>query len=113
MKLPLPVQLVPPLNVQLPVMVLPLTTPDKVRVLPPGDPDCTFNPNLPATLPLKFPLRANEPLSVSPDTKHGEFVETPKLLMVRVPFSGFDERSLEGEYLSAVIVRQGCGPGSR
>ena len=66
-------------------MVLPLTTPDRVRVLPPGAPDCTFIPNLPATLPLKFPVSANEPLSVSPETKHGEFVEKLKLLMVRVP----------------------------
>lgn len=31
-------------------------------------------PNLPFTLPLKSPLRMNEPFSVSPEVKHDEFV---------------------------------------
>jgi hypothetical protein len=34
---------------------------------------------------LKFPLRTNDPLSVSPETKHDEFVEKLKLLTVSVP----------------------------
>jgi hypothetical protein len=40
---------------------------------------------LPVTLPLKFPLSTNDPLSVSPETKHDEFVEKLKLLTVSVP----------------------------
>jgi len=34
---------------------------------------------------LKFPLSANEPVSVSSDTKHGEFVEKVKVLTLSVP----------------------------
>jgi hypothetical protein len=34
---------------------------------------------------LKLPLRTNDPLSVSPETKHDEFVEKLKLLTVSVP----------------------------
>jgi hypothetical protein len=31
-------------------------------------------PKLPFTCPLKLPLRVKEPVAVSPETKHGEFV---------------------------------------
>ena len=65
----------PPESVHVPEMVFPLTVPISVRVLPAGDPERTFIPNEPETLPLKFPLRVNVPDSVSPETKHGEFVE--------------------------------------
>ena len=64
----------------MPVMVFPVTVPVSVRLFPPGDPETTFMPNLPATLPLKFPPSANVPLSVSPLTKHAELVEKLKLL---------------------------------
>ena len=73
--LPLAVQPDPPASVQVPVMVLPLTVPAIVRVLPAGFPDWTFMPKVPDTFPLKFPLSAKLPLSVSPETKHGELVE--------------------------------------
>ena len=43
MKLPEPVQPVPPVKVQVPPMVFPLAVPDRVRVLPLGDPDVTLN----------------------------------------------------------------------
>lgn len=75
-----------PVSDQVPEMVFPLTVPDSVRLLPPGDPETTFIPKLPATLPLKFPLRANVPLSVSPLTKHAELLESLKLLMLTVLF---------------------------
>ena len=79
---PLPVQVGLPVSDQAPVIVLPLTVPVNVRLLPPGDPETTFMPNLPVTLPLKSPLSANVPLSVSPLTKHSELVEKLKWLML-------------------------------
>src|SRR5579864_6135229 len=84
-KVPFPVHPELPVSAHVPVMVFPATAPERVRLLPPGDPDSTFIPNLPATLPLKSPLSANDPLSVSPETKHGELVLNPKLLMLRLP----------------------------
>jgi hypothetical protein len=55
-------------------------------VLPLGDPDTTLKPNWPVTLPLKFPVKPNDPLSVSPDTKHGcPFVEKLNWLTPKVP----------------------------
>ena len=84
-KVPLPLQPEPPARIQVPEMVFPLTAPVRVRVLPPGDPERTLMPNWPETLPLKSPLSAKVPLSVSPDTKQTEFVEKRKLLMVTVP----------------------------
>ena len=74
-KWPLPVHPELPARVQFPVMELPATVPFSISVLPPGDPDCTFIPNDPDMLPLKFPLRVNDPVAVSPFTKHGELVE--------------------------------------
>ena len=52
----------PPDRVQLPEMVLPITFPLKLRtllVVP-----VMVSPNEPCTLPLKLPLRVNEPISV-------------------------------------------------
>lgn len=83
-KLPVPLQFPPPTSVQLPVTVFPLTSPVRVNTLPLGVPDFTINPNLPVTLPLKFPPRAKVPVSVSPETKH-EFDEKLNLVMVSVP----------------------------
>jgi len=80
-KLPEPVQPVPPVRVHVPVIVLPFTVPDRASVLPAGVTDCTVIPNLPATFPLKFPLRVNEPVSVSPETKQVEFVVKLKLVI--------------------------------
>ena len=52
----------PPESVQLPEIVLPVTFPVKLRtllVVP-----VIVIPNVPCTLPLKFPVRPNEPISV-------------------------------------------------
>ena len=81
---PDPVQPLLPVRVHVPVMVLPLTAPDKVKALPVGVDDCTVIPNLPLTLPLKFPLNVNEPLSVSA-VKHGELVVKLKFVMFKDP----------------------------
>lgn len=82
---PEPVHPTPPANVQVPEIVLPLDVPAKVSVLPDGFPDCTTIPNFPFAWPLKFPLNVNEPLSVSPDTKQGEFVVKLKFVTVSDP----------------------------
>lgn len=63
------------MSVQFPVIAFPAMVPVSVSVLPPGDPDLTFIPNVPETFPLKFPLKVNAPDAVSPLTKHGELVE--------------------------------------
>jgi hypothetical protein len=57
------------------VIAFPVIVPFIVSVFPPGDPDTTFIPYDPDTFPLKFPLNENEPVAVSPFTKHGELVE--------------------------------------
>ena len=74
-KCPLPVHPELPISVQFPEIEFPVIVPFMVRVLPPGDPDFTFIPNVPETFPLKFPLSENAPVAVSPLTKHGELVE--------------------------------------
>src|SRR5579871_3548313 len=76
-KAPEPVQPVPPVSVQVPLMVLPVAVPVSLRVFPDGLPEATVN--------LKLPLRVKEPLSVSPDTKQGELVVKLKLEMVSEP----------------------------
>jgi hypothetical protein len=63
-KVPEPLQVEVPVNVQLPLIVFPLTLPERVRMLPEGVPDVTDMPNLPVTLPLKFPANVNDPVSV-------------------------------------------------
>src|SRR5579871_1057914 len=85
LKVPDPVQPVPPANVHVPEMVLPFAVPVKDRVLPAGVPDFTVRPNVPFTWPPKFPLNVKEPVSVSPDTKHDELVLKLKFLMVSEP----------------------------
>ena len=84
-KLPLPVQPIPPVNVHVPVIVPPFTVPDKASVLPAGFPELMLKSNLPETFPLKSPIRTKDPLSVSPETKHDEFVVKLKLVMLSVP----------------------------
>jgi len=84
-KFPEPVQPLPPVRDHVPVIVSPLTVPVSDSVLPLGDPDTTLNVKEPVTLPLKSPVKANDPLSVSPDTKHGEFVEKLKFADAECP----------------------------
>jgi hypothetical protein len=43
---------------------------------------------------LKFPLSTNDPLSVSPETKHDEFVEKLKLLTLSVPLLLFANKDV-------------------
>ena len=69
---PFPVHPAPPVKDQVPEMAFPVAVPVNVSVLPAGDPDRTMKLNWPDTLPLKSPVNVKEPLSVSPDTKHGE-----------------------------------------
>jgi hypothetical protein len=83
-KLPVPLQPVP-LSVQVPVMVLPFAVPFMVRVAPDGVADCTLKPKLPFTLPLKLPLRVNDPVSELTVCKHGELELNLKLLMASEP----------------------------
>lgn len=82
---PLPLQPVPPVKVQVPEMVLPLAAPDSESVLPDGVPDFTVKPSVPVVWPLKLPATVNDPDSLSPDTKHGEFVVKLKLVMLNDP----------------------------
>jgi hypothetical protein len=82
---PEPVQPELPVNVQLPEIVFPAALPVNVRVFPVGVPDCTIIPKLPFTWPLKFPARVNEPVSVSPVTKHGELVVNLKFKTLTDP----------------------------
>lgn len=81
---PDPVQPELPVRVHVPVIVFPFTAPVRVKVLPVGVDDCTAMPNLPPTLPLKFPAKVKEPLSVS-DAKHGELVVKLKFVMFNDP----------------------------
>ena len=82
---PDPVQVELPVKVQLPVIVFPFTVPTRASALPVGVPDCTVMPNLPFTLPLKSPLKVNEPVSVSPDVKHDESVVKLKFVKATDP----------------------------
>jgi hypothetical protein len=84
-KKPLPAQPVVPANVQVPVIVFPLTVPTSVSMLPAGDWDCTAKLNLPVTLPSKLPPRVNDPVAVSPETKQGEGELKVKLETTSVP----------------------------
>lgn len=79
---PFPVQLGLPVSDHMPAIVFAFTVPVSARALPPGDPETTFIPNLPATFPLKFPLSAKVPLAVSPLTKQAELVEKLRLLIL-------------------------------
>ena len=63
---------------------MPFTVPVSANVFPEGDTDCTFMPNLPFTLPLKFPLNVKDPLSVS-DEKQDVLLVKLKLVIVTDP----------------------------
>ena len=51
-----------PVNVHVPVIALLFTVPCRVSVLPLGVADVTVNWNAPVILPLKFPLKTNDPV---------------------------------------------------
>jgi hypothetical protein len=103
-KLPEPVQPLLPVKVQVPVMVLPFATvPFSFRELPDGDPDCTVMPKLPFTWPLKFPPSVKEPLSVSPEAKHGELVVKLKLATLTDP-SPFTDSDVPNAKLVVLLL---------
>src|SRR5579864_4974889 len=83
-KVPLPLQPVP-VSDQVPVMVFPFAVPFKVSMEPAGEADCAVKPKLPFTLPLKLPLRVNDPLSELAVAKQGELDVNLKLLMASEP----------------------------
>jgi hypothetical protein len=64
-KAPLVAQLVVPVAVQLPLIVFPFTVPFSTSVSFVGAPDERLSWKLPLTLPLKFPLKTNEAVSVA------------------------------------------------
>ena len=74
-----------PFIVHVPEMVFPVAVPVRVIELPAGVPEFTTNPKVPLTLPLKFPLNLNDPLAVSPETKHGELLVKVKFEMLSDP----------------------------
>jgi hypothetical protein len=74
-----------PVKVQLPEIEFPAAVPVNVRVFPDGVPDRTINPKVPFTRPLRFAASVNEPLSVSPMTKHGELVVNWKFTKLTEP----------------------------
>jgi hypothetical protein len=84
-KTPLPAQPVVPVNVHVPVIVFPLTVPVSASVFPSGFADFTAKLNVPVTLPLKLPPNVNDPVAVSPETKHGEGELKVKLETLNVP----------------------------
>ena len=84
MKFPEPWQPVPPVRVHVPLIVLPFAVPVRVSTLLLGEVDTTLNWNWPVRLPLKFPPKAKDPLSVSPDTKQ-ELEEIVRLVTLSVP----------------------------
>jgi len=96
-KVPEPVQPPLPVKFHFPEIVFPATVPVSIRLLPEGTPDITDIPKLPETCPLKFPLRPNEPLSVSPEAKQGELVVNWKFVMFSdpSPFSTSDVAKLK------------------
>jgi hypothetical protein len=104
-KVPEPEQPVP-FIVHVPEMVFPVAVPVRVMVLPAGVPEFTTNPKVPFTLPLKFPLNLNDPLAVSPETKHGELLVKVKFEMLSdpSPFTTSDVPKLKAVMLLLVSV---------
>src|SRR5436853_7131851 len=84
-KSPEPVQFPVPVKTHLPLMVPPFTVPVSVNTFPLGVPDLMVIPNVPFTLPPKFPVRPNVPVAVSPETKHEEFDEKENVVTFTVP----------------------------
>src|SRR5580700_10322392 len=86
-KFPLPLHPMLPLRVQVPVMVLPFTAPCRASWLfvPVEDVVEMFIPNVPVTLPLKVPLRPNEPVCVVGLEKQEPLVVNLRLVMLIDP----------------------------
>src|SRR4029077_17106640 len=63
--------------------------------------------NWPVTSPLKSPVKANDPLSVSPDTKHGSFLQKLNWPALRSPSlftpKGFPKLKLLAERTAAKV----------
>jgi len=81
-KFPDPVHPPVPVKVHVPVTVLLFTVPCRVSVLPLGVPDVMVNWKAPVILPLKFPLRTNDPVWDPPEVKQA--VDVVKLRLVPV-----------------------------
>jgi hypothetical protein len=85
-KLPLPVQPLPPERDQVPAIEFPVTVPVKVRSALLEVPEVMSNWKWPLTLPLKSPVNVKVPVSVPPDIGHdASFVVKVKLLTVSAP----------------------------
>ena len=73
MKFPAPVQPgVNPAKVQPPEITLLLTVPSRVSVLSLGVAEVMVNWKVPVILPLKFPLKTNDPVCDAAEVKHPE-----------------------------------------
>jgi len=71
-KFPLPEQPETPVRVQVPVMVFPLTVPERVRrLLVVGNMVVTVIPNVPITVPLELPPNPKVPVSAVVEGKQG------------------------------------------
>ena len=83
---PFPLQPLAPVNVQVPVIVFPLTAPcrDNLLLVPLESVVEMVIPNEPATLPLKFPDTPNDPVSVVFPEKHWLEVVNLKLVTLIV-----------------------------
>src|SRR5882762_7401241 len=92
-KVPDPLQPTP-VKDQVPVIKLPFAVPESCSVLPLGVTESTASWNFPVTFPLKLPVSANDPLSVSPDPKQDGLFEKVNLVTLSVP-SLFTTRKVE------------------
>jgi len=70
MNSPEPVQPVPPVSVQFPVIVGPFSVPARVSVFPAGVPDCTVNESGPVTTLSALVVTFNDPVADAAETKH-------------------------------------------
>ena len=70
-------------------MVLPFAVPVRFSEFP-GVAEVTASPNEPVTLPLKFPVSENDPVSVDAVPKHGEGDVIVKLLTLTDPLLPLD-----------------------
>jgi hypothetical protein len=84
-KVPFPVHPdVTPVKVHVPEIVLLFTLPCRTSVLPLGVPDVMVNWKTPVIFPLKFPLRANDPVWDPPEVKQAFDVVKLRLVPVTV-----------------------------
>ena len=86
-KVPFPLHPVPPVNVQVPVIVLPFTVPLRVSTLfvAPVNIVVTVKLNVPVTLPLRLPMKPKVPVSeVWSEAKQGPGEVKVKLVTLSV-----------------------------